>query len=83
VHGGGTAGRDTARRLWDQLSTWEAAAWCVPQVRWRDYKSVVLRVSEAKDVGEFDRFKFYARTKSTSRAAGRAQTLATARISAL
>ncbi len=26
-------------------------------------KSVVLRVSEAKDVGEFDRFKFYAHTK--------------------
>ena len=27
-------------------------------------KSVVLRISEAKDMGEFDRFKFYARTKS-------------------
>ena len=26
-------------------------------------KSVVLRVSEAKDMGEFDRFKFYAHTK--------------------
>ena len=56
------SGRDTARRLRDQLSTWEAA-WCVQQARWRDYKSVVLRVSEAKDVGEVDRFKFYARTK--------------------
>ena len=27
-------------------------------------KSVVLRISEAKDMGEFDRFKFYAHTKT-------------------